>query len=133
LIPKSLTLKRIFFDFNIDFSEFEKDFPEYKIKYTNPVKNLSSGQRRLVEIYLIIKSSTQFVLLNEPFTHIIPNHIEIIQDLIVKEKEKKGFLITDHMFQFILQICDNLYILKNGKTHLTKSPDDMEASGYLRP
>src|SRR5260221_6950224 len=84
-IPKSLTLKRIFLDFNINFSEFEKDFPEYKIKYENSMENLSSGQRRLIEIYLIIKSPAQFVILDEPFTHIMPNQIEIIQDIILKE------------------------------------------------
>jgi ABC-type lipopolysaccharide export system ATPase subunit len=132
-IPKHLTLKRIFLDFDIEFSEFEKDFPEYKIGCTTTLENLSSGQRRLIEIYLIIKSPTQFVMLDEPFTHIMPHHIDIIQNIIMKEKEKKGFLITDHMYQSIINIADSLYILKDGKTHFVKTIHDIEALGYIRP
>lgn len=44
-IPKSLSLKRIFFDFNLSYPEFEKSFPEFQSKYTSPIKNLSGGQR----------------------------------------------------------------------------------------
>ena len=131
-IPGSLTLKRIFQDFNIDFPEFEKEFPDYKLRYTTTFNNLSAGQRRLIEIYLIIKSPAQFVILDEPFTHIMPRHIEIIQDIIIKEKERKGFLITDHMYQYVMDICDDLYLLKDGKIHLTKGPDSIESLGYIR-
>jgi ABC-type lipopolysaccharide export system ATPase subunit len=131
-IPKHLTLKRIFLDFDIEFSEFERDFREYKIGYTSSLGSLSSGQRRLIEIYLIIKSPTQFVMLDEPFTHIMPNHIDIIQDIIIKEKENKGFLITDHMYQSIFNISDSLYVLKDGKTHFAKTIHDIKGLGYIK-
>lgn len=28
-------------------------------------------------------------------------------------------------------ICDDLYVIANGKTYLTKSLDDLEALGYI--
>jgi ABC-type lipopolysaccharide export system ATPase subunit len=69
-------------------------------------------------------------MLDEPFTHLNPTQIEKVKELLLKEKENKGLLITDHMFRHILEISNSLYILKNGKTHLTKSDSDLETLGY---
>ena len=48
------------------------------------------------------------------------------------EKKNKGFLITDHLYRQIIDICDSLYLLADGKTNLTKSLDDIERLGYAR-
>jgi len=71
-------------------------------------------------------------MLDEPFTHLNPTQIEKVQDLLMKEKENKGILITDHMYKNVTDITDSLYILSNGKTHLSKNPDDLETLGYAR-
>ena len=131
-IPKSLSLKRIFKDFNLDFSVFVNEFPDLEKYYNERIKNLSGGERRIVEIYLIIASNTRFCLLDEPFSHVMPIHVEAIKRLIIREKENKGILITDHMYEHITEICDDLYVIRNGKTHLTNDIKDLEALGYLR-
>ncbi len=131
-IPKSLSLKRIFSDFNLSYPEFEKIFPEFQSKYTSSIKNLSGGQRRLTEVYVIIKSKTQFALLDEPFSHLMPLHIQKVKEILLEEKHNKGFLITDHMYKQIIDVSDSLYILKDGKTHGSKNLNDIEALGYAR-
>jgi ABC-type lipopolysaccharide export system ATPase subunit len=129
-IPQSLTPKRVFSDFNLDFSLFEKLFPEFSIKYKSAIKNLSGGQKRLMEVYVIVKSKTQFVMLDEPFSHIMPLHIELIKEILIEEKQTKGILVTDHLYKHITDISDNLYVLVDGKTHLTKHRKDLEYLGY---
>ena len=129
-IPQSLSLKRIFLDFNLSFAEFEGHFPEFRSKYRSAFRTLSGGQRRLVEVYIIIKSDSQFAMLDEPFSHLMPLQIEKIVEILSEEKHKKGFLITDHMYKHIVTICDSLYVLVNGKTHLTKNASDIETLGY---
>ncbi len=131
-IPKSLKLKRIFNDFNVDFSGFEKEFPELISKHNSTIENLSGGHIRLVELYIILKAKTQFVMLDEPFTHIMPLHIEKIKHIIAEEKLNKGILITDHSYKHIIDVSDHLYVLSNGKTHLTKDVLDIEKLGYAR-
>lgn len=131
-IPKFLTVRRVFKDFNVDFTDFEKEFPELNSKYNSTIKNLSGGLTRLVELYVILKSKTQFVLLDEPFTHIMPLHIEKIKQIMAEEKNNKGILVTDHLYQQIIDVSDNLYVLTNGKTHLTKTIADIERLGYAR-
>jgi len=131
-IPKSLSLKRVFKDFELDYSVFEKRFPEFAARYHSTTGSLSGGGQRLLEIYVIVKSITQFAMLDEPFTHLNPLQIEKVKELLSKEKINKGLLITDHMYHHVVDICDNLYVLANGKTHLTKCIEDIEKLGYAR-
>ncbi|PYF77216.1 ATP-binding cassette domain-containing protein [Pedobacter nutrimenti] len=131
-IPGNFSLKRVFSDFDMDFSLFEQRFPEFKSKYNSRIKTLSGGQRRLTEIYMILKSPGHFAILDEPFSQLSPILIESIKELIQSEKAHKGLIITDHMFRHILEISDDLYVLSNGKTHKTNSEQDLERLGYVR-
>jgi ABC-type lipopolysaccharide export system ATPase subunit len=129
-IPTRLPLRTVFSDFGLSFADFEKIFPEFEGRSTVKIKKLSGGQRRLVEVYLIIKSNAKFSILDEPFSHVMPLHIEKISELITAEKHRKGFIITDHLFRSIVDISDLLYVLKDGKTHLTPHVEDIERLGY---
>ena len=131
-IPKSLTLQRIFLDFELDYSFFQIRFPEFINRHRQKIKQFSGGEQRLIALYLIVKSKTFFALLDEPFTHLNPLQIEKVKGLLVEEKVNKGILITDHMYKNVTDISDTLYILSNGKTHLSKNPEDIETLGYAR-
>lgn len=129
-IPKRFSLRRIFSDFALDFSSFIKRFEEFESRYNFSIHKFSGGEQRLIEIYIIVKSKSYFILLDEPFTHLNPLQIEKVKKLLVEEKQNKGMIITDHMFRHVTDICENLYILRNGKTHLVKSFEDVESLGY---
>lgn len=131
-IPGFLTIKRIFIDFKLDFADFKSNFPEFEKFYTSKLNHLSGGERRIVEIYTILASGTKFCMLDEPFSHIMPVHVDTIKKLILREKENKGIILTDHMYKHIIDICDDLYVISNGKTYLTHSIQDLEALGYAR-
>ena len=130
-IPASLTLKKIFHDFELEYSYFQKLFPEFKKRYSDSLKIMSGGERRLIELYVIARSKTKFVMLDEPFTHLNPLQIEKVMELLSEEKQNKGFLISDHMYIHVMNISDHVYILKNGKTHLITNPADIEMHGYI--
>lgn len=131
-IPSFLRLERIFKDFNLDISEFETQFPEFISRTKLKISEFSGGERRLVELYVLIKSKSQFALLDEPFTHISPLQIERIKKLLITEKENKGFIISDHMFKHITDIADSIYLLNDGKLYLTDSLEDLGTLGYAR-
>ncbi|WP_276362574.1 ATP-binding cassette domain-containing protein [Daejeonella sp. H1SJ63] len=131
-IPSFLTLLRVFKDFCLKISEFETYFPEFISKSKLKISEFSGGERRLIELYVIIKSKSQFALLDEPFTHISPMQIERIKKLLIQEKENKGFIVSDHMFRDITEIADRIYILNDRKLHLTNSVTDLEKFGYAR-
>jgi len=130
-IPNFLTIKRIFENFKLDFSDFTNEFPEFEKFYKTKFRNLSGGEQRIVEIYSILDCKTKFCMLDEPFSQVMPLHVDSIKKLILREKKDKGIIITDHLYKHIVDISDNLYVINNGKTYLTKSIQDLETLGYV--
>ncbi len=129
-IPGSFKLKRVFSDFNQSFDDFKTYFPELKFNENNQIKELSGGEKRLIEVYIIIKSKAKFSLLDEPFSQLMPLHIEHITKLILQEKQRKGFLITDHLYKQCINLSDIIYLLSAGKSHLIKSINEIEKLDY---
>ncbi|MBL0884649.1 MAG: ATP-binding cassette domain-containing protein [Chitinophagaceae bacterium] len=130
-LPNSSCLQRVFKDFELEYDFFIQVFPEFKGKQKVAIGRLSGGQKRLVEIYVIMKSRSLFVMLDEPFTMLNPLQIEKVKSLLIEEKSSKGILVTDHLYRHILDLSDSIYILSNGRTHLTKNSIDLERMGYV--
>lgn len=131
-IPPSLSLKNIFKNFELDYNPFKRVFPEFSFRNRDFLGSLSGGERRLIELYVILKAESLFVMLDEPFTHLNPIQIEKVKLLLIEEKLYKGILISDHMYNHILDIYDNLYVLLNGKMHTANNIDDIERLGYIK-
>jgi ABC-type lipopolysaccharide export system ATPase subunit len=131
-IPKSLTIKQIFADFELDFSDMISLFPNLEKFHFSKLKNLSGGEQRIIEIYTLVASKTKFCMLDEPFSQVMPIYIDTIKKLIVREKQNKGIIITDHLYKHIVDICDDLYVINNGEIYLTKDVHDLEKYEYVR-
>ena len=131
-IPKKLKIKTVFNFFKLDFFDFSESFPEFKNISKNCLGTLSGGERRIIETYLILKSESKFAILDEPFSQIMPVHVQKIKNLIIQSKEKKGILISDHLYEHIKDISDEIYLVANKKVYLTKEKTDLIRLGYLR-
>ncbi|RYY98268.1 MAG: ATP-binding cassette domain-containing protein [Chitinophagaceae bacterium] len=131
-VPAHLSVGRAFRDFGLPYAPFAARFPEFEGRAGARMRQLSGGERRLVELYLVAMAPALFALLDEPFTHLNPLQIEKVKELLLEEKANKGFLVTDHMYRHVLDICDPLYILADGRTHLAKEVEDIERLGYAR-
>jgi ABC-type lipopolysaccharide export system ATPase subunit len=131
-IPKDFRISRIFSDFGLDFAQFVSRFPEFEKYHSFRLGMLSGGERRIIEIYAILTSETKFCMLDEPFSHIMPLHVETLKNIIIEEKQNKGIIITDHLHRYITEISDQLYVITNGKAHLTKEIGELRTLGYIR-
>jgi ABC-type multidrug transport system ATPase subunit len=130
-IPATLSLRRVLDDYQLEFRDMEKIFPELGLTYRSRIGNLSGGHQRLINLYIVIRSPSHFALLDEPFTHLMPLQIEKIKELLLDEKPNKGWLITDHLYHEVTSISDRLYILVDGTTHHTKTDQDLLSLGYI--
>ncbi|MFT3753269.1 MAG: ATP-binding cassette domain-containing protein [Paludibacter sp.] len=130
-IPKSFKISKVLVDYDLDFTDFISCFPDFTGKYNTRISSLSGGHRRIVEIYTLLASKTKFCMLDEPFSQVMPIHLNTIKDLIVREKQNKGIIITDHLYKHIIDICDDLYVISNGQTYLTKDLTDLKKYGYI--
>src|SRR3546814_1167701 len=113
-IPAAFTLRRVFSDLEVNFLRFCEFFPEFEGCGGDRLGSLSGGHRRLVEIYTILCSQTMFVLLDEPFSHVMPVHVETLLKVIRREKADKGILLSDHLYSEVVGASDDLYMLTGG-------------------
>lgn len=133
LIPPYLQLDQVFQLYKADWEEFLIHFPECSESRKQHTRQLSGGQQRVVETYLSLKSPSELVLLDEPFTHLAPIYIEKFQLLLQEEKKRKAIVITDHMYRHILETADEFYLLKNCCSKYIANPRELEEYGYLKP
>jgi ABC-type multidrug transport system ATPase subunit len=130
-IPPHFTLRRIFDDYKLDFQEFVGHFPEMAKLADTKIGACSGGGIRIVEVYIILMSESQFVLLDEPFSHISPHRVEVLGALIAAEKKKKGIVITDHYYRTVMGLSDKLYLLRDGTMYPVDGEEDLIQNGYL--
>jgi len=130
-IPRGMKLKKAFEFFNLEWSLFIENVESFSIYENSKFKALSGGERRLVETYIILKTKSQIVFLDEPFSHLAPLHIETVKQLIKEEKETKAIIISDHLYQHIIDASDTIYLLKNGSTKKIKNLKELEDYNYL--
>lgn len=131
LLPSFISIRKAFQLYGINEDEVIADFPEIKDFLPFTSKQLSGGYQRIVEAMLILKSRAPFCILDEPFSGLMPAHIERLKQIIVNEKGKKGIILTDHMYRHVTSITDRLYVLANGKTYPVNDEDDLAMRGYL--
>ncbi len=100
------------------------------------VRDLSGGEKRLLEVQLILGLGRPFVLLDEPFTGVEPRLIERITAAILgAAKGGTGFLISDHYIQYLLPIVDDAYVLRNKQCTYLPGGDltnQLTALGYMK-
>ena len=98
----------------------------------NGAGKFSFGQKRLIETCVILKSESEFVLLDEPFSYLMPIHVERLTRILAAEKRKKGIVITDHLYHDLVKVSDHLYLVSDGSSRPVKGLDDLRQFGYLQ-
>ena len=83
-------------------------------------------------IFVLLMSDAEFCILDEPFSNVAPNCIDKIQALILEQKSRKGIIVSDHMYEQIIGISDDLYLLRDGYTFPIKCREDLIDNGYIR-
>lgn len=100
-------------------------------------KFLSGGEKRRLELARLLVNSPRYVLLDEPFAGVDPISINEIKSHISSlASDNIGVLITDHNAADILDICDNVYVMKDGAIIFEGDPaavaaDETVKSVYL--
>lgn len=94
-------------------------------------RNLSSGEVRILEVLLIIYSRAEFILLDEPFHSLSPKIVSEIKNIIKEQSRYKGFLISDHQYQDVLDVSDIIYLLSDTYLKPIKDLTELQRFNYL--
>lgn len=131
LMPSSLTLRKAMNYFGVSEESVCDTFPPAKEVLNLKPNQCSGGTLRIIETLLILLGPAPFCILDEPFSGIMPIHIETIKEIIRKQKQHKGIIITDHLYRHVTNIADRMYVLSSGQTYPISSPDQLVYYGYL--
>ena len=108
-----------------------KEHPFLASRLHKKSKDLSWGEKRVVEILLIIYSDSMYSLLDEPFNGVDPLYKEDIKNWIKEESKQKGFIITDHDYRNVLDIATRIVLIHDGGTKQISSKSELIDWGYI--
>lgn len=93
--------------------------------------SLSGGEKRLVEVFMLLHTKAKFILLDEPFNGISPIYRNHIKMMIQEKSKTKGFIITDHDYRNILDVSNRIEFLHEGRLQEIEQLQDLVKLGYL--
>ena len=112
--------------------KFTSDFPRFSKYEDVELRELSGGELRMVEIWLCLNSGAPFCILDEPFSYLAPVYVEKVQEMIRERKKDMGIIISDHNYEALLQVSDDVLLLSDGYVHLVREMSDLVRYGYCR-
>lgn len=79
-------------------------------------RELSGGQRRLVEIMRCLMRDPAVLLLDEPMVGVAPHLTgKLIEDLRAIRRDGLGIVIVEHALEVVRQLCDRVVVMAFGK------------------
>ncbi len=132
-LPRHLRVRNAILCFFQDQEEMNKIFHAPKIAEIDKkiIGDLSEGQRKYLELLLVLNLPHPITLLDEPFSMVEPLYKEVIKDLILKVANEKTIIISDHYFQDVLEIAAENYVLSNGKIKKVDGIKELRDFAYL--
>lgn len=103
----------------------------YKNHQHKKAEQLSGGELRQLEMLMVLYSKADFILLDEPFTHVTPVQSEYFKEIIKIVSKTKGIIITDHQYYNVLDVSDKIILLNNGCTKHINNVDELVTYHYL--
>lgn len=94
-------------------------------------RNLSGGERKLLEVLTVIHSEAEFILLEQPYSGLSPILTEKVMKMIKEISQEKGFIISDFMSEFALELSDEIYLLHDGILKQIKDLTELQQHYYL--
>jgi ABC-type multidrug transport system ATPase subunit len=133
-LPKGLKVRDVIPFFYQNGDEQDKIFYSNNVVSfeNNKVGNLSMGQLRYLELLIVGNLNHPFLILDEPFSMIEPMYKDIIKDLLVKFKETKGIILTDHYYDDVLQVTNRNILIKDTEQIAINNLEDLQKNGYIK-
>jgi branched-chain amino acid transport system permease protein len=99
-----------------------------------PAGSLSLGDQRRLEIARAIVSKPRLILLDEPVSGLTNDEVAQIGALLRRINRELGvtILIVEHNIGFLLDVCDQLSVMGQGRVVAEGSPDRVVATPEVR-
>jgi branched-chain amino acid transport system ATP-binding protein len=91
---------------------------------------LAQGDERRLGVARALATDPRFVLLDEPAAGLpeaeLPAFSQVVREL--RDDREAGVLLIDHNMGLIMEICDRIHVLDQGRTLAEGTPADIRAN-----
>ena len=94
-----------------------------------PVKFLSGGQQRIVEIACLLLTAPELLMLDEPSAGMAPGVAENLAERLRELRDRHGrtVLLIEHNVPLVMDTCDYVYVLDAGRVVASGTPAEIVA------
>jgi branched-chain amino acid transport system ATP-binding protein len=95
-----------------------------------PADTLAQGDERRLGVARALATSPRFVLLDEPAAGLPEAELPALSAAVrsVRDDREAGVLLIDHNMGLIMEICDRIHVLDQGRTLAEGTPADIRAN-----
>ncbi len=99
-----------------------------------PARELAYGDKRLVEMAIVLARNPRLVLLDEPTAGMNPEETDRMITLIKQLAEQFGttFFLTEHDMKVVFSIAKRIFVLHQGGLLATGSPEEIRTNPQVR-
>src|SRR5579883_49288 len=98
------------------------------------VQDLSTGQRRLVELARVLAAPFEVLMLDEPSSGLDVNETRQLGEILVRVVRERGIglLLVEHDMSLVRQVCSRIYVLDFGLLVFEGTPEEMARSDIVK-
>jgi branched-chain amino acid transport system ATP-binding protein len=95
-----------------------------------PADALAQGDERRLGVARALATNPRFVLLDEPAAGLPEAEVETFAQAVrdLRDHREAGVLLIDHNMALIMDICDHIHVLDQGRTLAEGTPADIRAN-----
>jgi len=108
--------------------EIDKWNELFELPLNKLVEDYSTGMKKKIALMGVICLNREILILDEPFNGVDLDTVQKIKSLLVKLRDcNKTIIITSHILESLLSICDQLSYLNNGVIQFSKERKDFSS------
>jgi branched-chain amino acid transport system ATP-binding protein len=90
--------------------------------------NLSTGQKKLLELARTLMAEPQLILLDEPGAGVNPTLLNQLMEYIDRARVERGltFLLIEHDMDMVMRLCDPIIVMSNGENIAEGPPHQVQ-------
>ena len=97
-----------------------------------PVKLLSYGDRRILEITISLTAKPSLLLLDEPTSGLMSEDRKRISEFMKKLSSQLTLVVVEHDMDVVLSISDHIVVMHQGKILAQGTPDEIRRSDKVQ-
>lgn len=112
---------------NWDSEQFQNYIKRFNLDYKKPIKNMSKGMKKKLEIACALSHKPKLLILDEPTSGLDPiirnEVLDIFQEYM--EDETHTILISSHITTDLERIADQIILIDKGKIKINEDKDEI--------